>query len=127
MAKLNKICFCCGKKYSYCPTCYPDMNKPSWYMMWCSEQCKDLDNILAKHTMGNITTEEAKKRIQKLKLKEISFANESIKNHYENIMNYKDEIVKPKTPRKKKEELDTAKSNTVTTKNSVNDENNEQE
>ena len=88
MAKSNRICFLCGKKYSYCNTCGEDVNKPSWYTMWCSETCKDLDRILAAHTMQQITTEEAKNKIENLKLENINFIDENVKKHYDEIMMY---------------------------------------
>ena len=95
MAKSNRICFLCGKKYSYCNTCGTDINKPSWYTMWCSENCKNLDQILAAHTMKQITTEEAKKKIEDLKLNNVKFADENVEKHYNEIMSYniKDEKV----------------------------------
>ena len=90
MAKSNRICFLCGKKYHYCPTCSADINKPSWYAMWCSEECKDLDRILAAHTMKQITTEEARKKIKDLNLKDAKFADENVEKHYNEIMNEKE-------------------------------------
>lgn len=94
MAKSNRICFLCGKKYSYCNTCGTDINKPSWYTMWCSENCKNLDQILAAHTMKQITTEEARKKIEDLKLNNVKFADENVEKHYNEIMSYiKDEKV----------------------------------
>lgn len=94
MAKSNRICFLCGKKYSYCNTCGTDINKPSWYTMWCSEDCKNLDQILAAHTMKQNTTEEAKKKIEDLKLNNVKFADENVEKHYNEIMSYiKDEKV----------------------------------
>lgn len=89
MAKTNKVCFLCGKKYHYCPTCSSDINKPSWYAMWCSEQCKDLDQILAAHTMKQITIEETKKKIEDLKLSNVKFVDENVEKHYNEIMSYK--------------------------------------
>lgn len=88
MAKSNRVCFLCGKKYSYCNTCGSDINKPSWYTMWCSETCKDLDRILAAHTMQQITTEEAKNKIDELNLKEHNFIDENVEKHYNEIMSY---------------------------------------
>lgn len=93
MSKNNRVCFLCGQNYHYCPTCYPDTNKPSWYAMWCSEECKKLDNILAAHTMKHITTKEAKEKIEELKLKDIKFSDDNVKRHYNNIINYKEEII----------------------------------
>lgn len=86
MAKSNKICYLCGKKYHYCPTCSPDINKPSWYAMWCSEECKNLDQILASHTLKQISIEEAKEKINALKLKDVKFVDDNVEKHYNEIM-----------------------------------------
>lgn len=110
MAKTNRICFLCGKHYRYCPTCSPDINKPSWYVMWCSEQCKDLDQILAAHTMKHITTEEAKEKIELLKLNEINFEDKDVKRHYDEIMSYtSDEKVESSKETKEDNNTDKAK------------------
>lgn len=88
--KNNRKCFFCGRSFYFCPTCPGDINKPSWYAMWCSEQCKDLDNIVAAHRTGKIDTEEAKKRIEELNIKisDIKFARETLKEYFYKIINY---------------------------------------
>ena len=93
MAKPNRKCFFCGKEYHYCSTCPNDIKKPSWYVMWCSEQCKALDNIVAAHRTGKITTEEAKNKINELNIDvdNLKFARESLKEYFNNIMSYKSE------------------------------------
>lgn len=111
MAKTNKVCFLCGKKYHYCPTCSPDINKPSWYAMWCSEQCKDLDQILAAHTMNQITIEETKKKIEDLKLNNINFADKNVEKHYNEIMSYKIKDEETKEETKKVDDGNTTTTN----------------
>ena len=56
MAKSNRVCFLCKNSYSYCPTCNADINKPSWYALWCGDVCKELNDILSAHTAKKITT-----------------------------------------------------------------------
>ena len=95
MAKPNRKCFFCGKEYHYCSTCPNDIKKPSWYAMWCSEQCKALDNIVAAHRTGKITTEEAKNKINELNIDvdNLKFARESLKEYFNNIMSYGSENI----------------------------------
>ena len=95
MAKPNRKCFFCGKEYHYCSTCPNDIKKPSWYVMWCSEQCKALDNIVAAHRTGKITTEEAKNKINELNIDvdNLKFARESLKEYFNNIMSYGSENI----------------------------------
>lgn len=91
MGKDNRICYLCGQKYSYCPTCSDDVYKPSWYAMWCNEHCKDIDQVLASHTVGVIDIKEAKQKLLSLNL---DFDNmqikEDIRVHLDEILSYKD-------------------------------------
>ena len=95
MAKPNRKCFFCGRSFYFCPTCPSDINKPSWYTMWCSEQCKALDNIVAAHRTGKITTEEAKNKINELNIdvNNLKFARESLKEYFNNIISYESENI----------------------------------
>ena len=115
MAKTNKVCYFCGKKYYYCPTCRDDIKKPSWYTMWCSEQCKNLDNIVAAHRSDKITTEEAKKRIEKLNINvnDIEFARETLKKYFNKIMNYKTDIIDEKTVKTQGENVEKENNESV--------------
>lgn len=71
----NRTCFFCGKEYSYCPSCYKDREKPSWYSMFCCDSCRELDKIVSAHTNGKVTDEEAKNALEK-----INYSLEDIKN-----------------------------------------------
>ena len=62
--------------------------------MWC-EQCKALDNIVAAHRTGKITTEEAKNKINELNIdvNSLKFAREPLKEYFNNIMSYGSENI----------------------------------
>lgn len=62
----RRICKVCGQSYSYCPTCYGDRHKPTWYMMFCSDKCHDLWNIVCAYQTGQMTKDEAKETLEKL-------------------------------------------------------------
>lgn len=91
MGKDNRICYLCGQGYSYCPTCNDDIYKPSWYAMWCSEHCKDIDQTLASHTVGTLDIKEAKEKLLDLNL---DFDNieikEDIRVHLNEILSCED-------------------------------------
>ena len=36
----QRTCFCCGKAYHYCPHCDVDRDKPSWYFIFDSDNCR---------------------------------------------------------------------------------------
>lgn len=59
MIKLNKTCVICGNKYSYCPSCGADHNKPSWMASFCSENCKNIYDVVARYGMKKINVDEA--------------------------------------------------------------------
>ena len=107
MAKLNRTCFLCGKKYSYCPNCDRDRLKPSWNGLFDSEICKELDEILANNTAKKITDEEAKALIEKLDIIGLEIVDEDIKANIKRIL---DTVVKVET--KKVEETKTTKTTT---------------
>ena len=60
MVKDNKTCILCGKKYSYCSRCSEFDHLPRWMECYCSENCKNIFNILSGYTMKDYTKEEAK-------------------------------------------------------------------
>lgn len=49
----------CGTKYSYCPSCFEDRNKPTWMVMWHDENCKNIFNILNENYYGHLSTKKA--------------------------------------------------------------------
>ena len=83
--------------------------------MWCSEQCKNLDNIVAAHRSDKITTEEAKKRIEKLNINvnDIEFARETLKKYFNKIMNYKTDIIDEKTVKTQGENVEKENNESV--------------
>lgn len=59
MAKLNRTCGICRKKYSYCPSCAADAKKPTWMAIFCSENCRELYNVLNDYDNKHLSEEEA--------------------------------------------------------------------
>lgn len=70
---LNKKCFCCSTRYSYCPDCSTsDKLAPSWRATFCSEDCMTIWTTCTRYNMGRFTKSEAKSIISELSLKPIS-------------------------------------------------------
>lgn len=100
MAK-NRTCFICGNKYDYCPTCDRDRLKPSWYALFCSNTCYEINKILSQNTVGKLSILEAQKELKNINFNKASIINELTKSHIEKIMNYKEkEVEKEKTDKK---------------------------
>lgn len=101
MAK-TRTCLICGNKYEYCPNCDRDRLKPTWYFLFCSEKCHDLDYILSQNTAGNLSITEAQKELKKIVFNKEEILDEDVKSHIDKIMNYKEKKVS-KEPTENKE------------------------
>lgn len=68
MAQLNRTCHVCGKKYSYCPSCDSDVNKPLWMLMVDSSDCHTIFEVLTEYYLGRLNKEEVKEKLSTIKL-----------------------------------------------------------
>ena len=65
MAHLRN-CEICNAVYDYCPHC--DDTKPTFYLKYCSENCRDIDITVNKYAFKHITREEASRILRGLKV-----------------------------------------------------------
>lgn len=86
MARLNRTCKVCGKKYRYCPSCDEDMNMPKWRAMFHDENCMKIFNILSANGVGRVSDIEAKRRLSRCDISAAASFDENIKNHIDVIM-----------------------------------------
>ena len=93
MVRNNKTCILCGNKYSYCSGCAEFDHLPRWMECYCSENCKDIFNILSSYNMNHKTKEEAKALLEKCDLTMTDTYSEFNKNCINSIMS--DETIKP--------------------------------
>lgn len=96
MAKANRVCYCCGYEYYFCPSCPKDKKDPQIYTMWDSEVCKDIFNTLVSESTKKITTKECKDKLIELGVDKIDIKRDSVKNHINRIMEYKDVVKETK-------------------------------
>ncbi len=94
MPKANRTCYCCGRKYYYCPSCNDDRRDPKIYAMFDSELCKEIFSALTDETFKKITTSECKGKLIKLGVNENMVLNAPIRKHADKVMSYK-EVIKP--------------------------------
>ena len=66
--KNNRTCLVDGKKYSYCPSCSQDKNKPAYMATFCSENCMKLFMAASDYAANEISKEDAKKIVDKADL-----------------------------------------------------------
>lgn len=83
MAKLNRKCIICGTRYSYCPHCSEDTNKPTWMAIFCGENCKDIYTTLDDFRDGRISREDAQTVLNGLDLSPI----EKLPKNFQEIFN----------------------------------------
>ena len=86
MVRNNKTCILCGNKYSYCSGCAEFDHLPRWMECYCSENCKDIFNILSGYNMNHKTKEEAKALLEKCDLTKTDAYNEFNRNCINTIM-----------------------------------------
>lgn len=58
--KNNRKCIICGKEYSYCPVCGQDLKKPSWYTIFCGDNCNSIYEIVTTYRDGGCSIEAAR-------------------------------------------------------------------
>ena len=98
----NKICTVCGKQYEYCGHCDKSGLDNMWKLKYCSENCRDIFNIIIEYANKNITIDVAKKELSKKNLN-INLRNNIAKTFGE-IMLY--EEPKKKQAKESKEDVD---------------------
>lgn len=95
MARKERKCICCGKIFSYCPTCWSDRLKPAWMVDFCCEDCKTLYETASKFNMSLLSKEEAQAKIAKLNLKPRAEYAECIQRDLKNILDEAPKAAKP--------------------------------
>ena len=86
MERKLRTCSCCGSSYRFCPRCPEDAEKPNWYFAFCSENCKDIYDVLSNYEMGHVSVSEAKSRLKKLDLSNKDNFGTSYKESIKKIM-----------------------------------------
>lgn len=93
MSKI-KTCIVCGKKYEYCGHCDKSGQENRWKTNYCSENCRDIFNIVSKYVNKHISVDDAKKGLVELDLGVIT---------KDNILKYCNEIISYTEPKDKDE------------------------
>lgn len=86
----TRTCILCKNKYSYCPTCSRDKDKPTWYSILCSENCKNVNDIISAFYANKISIKDAKSALEKIDVASMNIMEEENKKAIEMIMAYKE-------------------------------------
>ena len=60
MRENNKTCICCGKKYTFCPSCSEFDKYPRWMNIYHDENCREIFMVTSDFIAGDIVKDEAK-------------------------------------------------------------------
>lgn len=88
--KHERKCICCGEHYSYCNTCAEDQTKPTWYRIFCSDNCHDIYNVTLRYGDGLLTQGEAHTALNKLDITKKDQMHPVIKSRINEIMGIKE-------------------------------------
>ena len=61
----QRTCFCCGKAYHYCPHCDVDRDKPSWYFIFDSDNCRKVFDACQRYSTGECNAEQTRQKLDK--------------------------------------------------------------
>lgn len=79
--KGERFCIVCGKKYVYCTNCKKGDPKESWRYQYDSEDCRGLFRICADFAFGHITATQAKLKLKKYNLTDLTGYSDDVKNN----------------------------------------------
>ena len=86
MSKANRICKTCGKAYFYCNNCKRKNADPQWMLMWDTENCKNIFEIVSNYAQKVDSKAVAKKKLSKCDLSKQYTFNEKIRALIDEIM-----------------------------------------
>ena len=99
----NRKCLICQTEYYYCPSCEESKTGKqafeTWRVVAHDKNCRDILEILQKHSFNEYTDVEAKRLLKKCDLSVVDTAKECTKEHVAKIMSVNDNA--PKTIKKK--------------------------
>ena len=77
--KANRICKTCQTEYYFCPNCNNVTAADKYKNIFCSKNCRDIFQTVARYNMNHITKDEARADLSKLDLSNLSNFSEQIK------------------------------------------------
>lgn len=66
MAKVQKTCKCCGKEFTYCPSC--NYTEPTYRQFVCGEDCNIIWQALSRNGVGLASAQETIDAIAAIKM-----------------------------------------------------------
>lgn len=86
MSRGDRKCLICQKAYRFCGNCANEENREdTWRNVFCSENCREIFNILSMQGNGHIESSEAKTKLAKLDLSKLEGFRDDFKKQIESI------------------------------------------
>lgn len=96
MARGQRICFVDGTHYRYCPSCREFDPNQTWRMLYCSQNCWDIEELWEKYFRdGLITREEAEEIAKTLDFSNIANFREQIKADFMALIGLTEKDIMP--------------------------------
>ena len=81
----ERTCIICGKKYEYCPHCGKGKPQEGWRNLYDSLDCKAIFLICSDFVNKRLSAAEAKQKLEKYDLKDLSTYAEGIRENIKAI------------------------------------------
>lgn len=111
MSEKKRTCLVCRTKYDWCNHCSSKAHdREEWKNIYCSENCKDIFDIVSAREFNHIGSLEAKTKLQSKDLSGLEGFREDLKKIVKDILN---------TPEEKKEIKSSEEKEKVNNNNSA--------
>lgn len=106
-----RVCRACGKEYEYCPNCGKYNLSEKWRVLFCSEECRDVFDVISSYNMGMTNKEGVQRILTKYHCNDTDKFVPSIQNKIKGIIPRNENKVRaykePKYSFGKKQEIET--------------------
>lgn len=86
MAKYVQTCLLCKQTYEYCGGCSKYKHLPTFMTTFCSQNCKDIYQVMTNFEGKILTKEEAKRQLMNLDISRHDYYTKSFATSYDRIM-----------------------------------------
>lgn len=86
MAKYVQTCLLCKQTYEYCGGCSKYKHLPTFMTTFCSQNCRDIYQVMTNFESKILTKEEAKRQLMNLDISRHDYYTKSFATSYDRIM-----------------------------------------
>lgn len=105
MKSMRKCTLCPSHVYEYCNKCKPNSLIEPWRLLYDSETCRDVYNILSEFAFGRKTALEARKELEQYNVPSKEEMNSSLRKNLEDIYAQTEELYSKNSEEKIEKEI----------------------